>query len=47
MQISREYGETYHHFHQPSVFWEGMIIARDLDSEDTKASDEDARSVLS
>jgi hypothetical protein len=38
--ISREDGEPYHQFHRSSVIWEGMIIARGLDSEDTKASGE-------
>jgi hypothetical protein len=39
--------ETYHQFHRPPVIWERMIIARGLDSDDTKASDEYIRSALS
>jgi hypothetical protein len=37
----------YCNFQWPSIIWEGMIIARDLDSESTKASDEHGGSVLS
>jgi hypothetical protein len=38
--------EAYHQFHCPSVIWKRMIIARGLDSEDTKASEEYTRSAF-
>jgi hypothetical protein len=45
LQTSKEYG-AYHQFHPSSVIWEGMIVARGLDREDTQAPGEYGRSVL-